>query len=190
MKTKIENIFRETAALHQELVEMAPEIQKMLSAVIDRMRNGGTLYILGNGGSAADAQHIAGELIGRFKKERKPIPAAALNTDSSVITAIANDYGTDQIFARQVRAYVDSGDVVLAISTSGNSPNILKALKISGETGALNVGLSGKEGGDMAALCKWCLCVPHTDTPRIQEAHQTLIHIICEFIEDKLSDYE
>ncbi len=186
MKSKIQKIFADTARLHEELREYAPQIEEMLHSVIGKMRNGATLYVLGNGGSAADAQHVAGELVGRFLKERKALPCVALTTDSSVMTSLANDYGTEAIFARQIQALVKHGDVVLALSTSGNSPNILEALKLSQELGALNVGLSGKTGGEMLPLCDHCICVPHVDTPRIQEAHQTLVHIICEFIEQEV----
>ncbi len=186
MKTEIKDIFRSTAKLHEELIPLAPEIEKMLHVVIEKMRSGATLYVIGNGGSAADAQHIAGELVGRFLEERKPIPCTALTTDSSVLTALVNDYGPEDVFARQVRAHVRKDDVVLCISTSGNSPNILRALEASRDIGALNVGLSGEGGGRMGAMCAHCICVPHPDTPRVQEAHQTIIHIICEFMEKEL----
>ncbi len=187
MRNKIEAIFRETAELHRELADLAPQIEVVLHAVIEKLRRGGAIYVIGNGGSAADAQHIAGELVGRFLYERKPIPCTALTTDSSVMTALANDYGADDIFTRQVRAHVKAGDVLLCISTSGNSQNVLNALEASAAAGALNVGLSGKDGGRMAESLDHCICVPHSETPRIQEAHQTIIHVICEFIEKEIS---
>ncbi len=186
MKKEIENVFRAAAELHTGMVALAPRLEAMLRDIVQRMRDGGTLYVMGNGGSAADAQHIAGELVGRFLEEREPIACMALTTDASVMTALLNDYGPEEVFARQVRAHAGAGDVVLGISTSGNSPNILRALEAAAELGALTAGLSGGDGGRMAALCDHCICVPHRHTPRIQEAHQTIIHILCEWIEREL----
>lgn len=146
----------------------------------------GKLLIFGNGGSAADAQHLAGELINRFKKERKPLPAIALTTDTSVITAISNDYDFSLIFVKQIEALGKKGDVALGISTSGKSPNVLKALHVAKEKGLYTVGLSGGDGGKMKDVCDLLILVPSKETPRIQEGHLLFLHILCELIEDIL----
>jgi len=149
-------------------------------------KKGGKLLIFGNGGSAADAQHLAGELINRFKKERKPLPAIALTTDTSVITAISNDYDFSLIFVKQIEALGKKGDVALGISTSGKSPNVLKALHVAKEKGLYTVGLSGGDGGKMKDVCDLLILVPSKETPRIQEGHLLFLHILCELIEDIL----
>ena len=146
----------------------------------------GKILIAGNGGSAADAQHFAGELVSRFYFDRPPLAAIALTTDSSILTAIGNDYGYEDVFARQVQALGRSGDVFIAISTSGNSPNILKAIVAAKSIGLVVIGLTGRSGGKMKALCDICLCAPSDATPRIQECHLLIEHCLCACIEEQL----
>ena len=142
--------------------------------------------IAGNGGSAADAQHIAAELVSRFYFDRPGLPSIALTTDSSMLTAIGNDYGYDQLFARQVQANGVAGDVFIGISTSGSSRNVVNALKVSKEMGLVTVGLTGETGGEMKALCDYCICVPSRETPRIQEVHILIGHILCAIVEEAM----
>jgi D-sedoheptulose 7-phosphate isomerase len=147
------------------------------------MRAGGKLIAFGNGGSAADAQHIAAEFVGRYRAERQALAAIALTTDSSALTAIGNDYGFEEIFSRQLEAIGKPGDVVLALSTSGNSSNVLRAIESARKLGMATIGLSGKSGGKMLGLVDTCLCVPSGSTPRIQEAHALIIHILSGIVE-------
>jgi D-sedoheptulose 7-phosphate isomerase len=186
MKERIETIIRETAALHEALVDSAEPIESVARLIIQALGAGRSLYVMGNGGSAADAQHLAGELVGRFEMERRPLPCLALTTDTSVLTAVINDYSVEQVFVKQVQAFAREGDVVMGISTSGNSANINRALEEARRIGAATVGLSGRTGGQMVALCDAVICVPADHTPRIQEAHQTIIHIICHLVESEL----
>ncbi len=166
--------------------DLSPLIAEMAGLLRDTLRNGGKLLVMGNGGSAADAQHFAAEIVGRFKLERKALPAVALSTDTSILTAIGNDYGFDLVFRRQVEALAASGDVVVGISTSGNSPNVLTALELARERGCRTVGLLGKDGGTIKAACDLALIVPSHDTPRVQEGHITIIHIVCDLVERAL----
>lgn len=147
------------------------------------LASGGTIYLCGNGGSAADAQHVAAELVGRFLRERRPLPAVALTCNTSLLTAIANDYDFSEVFARQVRAHVGPNDCVVGISTSGRSSNVLKALAAAREQGATTIGFTGSGGHDLAALCDECLLAPSDHTPRIQEAHLVAWHLICDLVE-------
>jgi D-sedoheptulose 7-phosphate isomerase len=147
----------------------------------------GRLLVCGNGGSAADAQHIAAEFVGRYLKDRAPYSAIALSTNTSAITAIGNDYGFDEVFARQVRAHGRAGDVLLAISTSGTSPNVLAAVAAAREAGMKVIALSGRDGGTLIDDCDVCLVVPVDSTPRIQEMHILLAHVLCGLVEDALS---
>lgn len=174
--------------LLMEIVErdMSALIAEVTGALVETFRSGGKLIVMGNGGSAADSQHFAAEIVGRFKMERKALPAVALSTDSSILTAIGNDYGFDSVFSRQVEALASAGDMVVGISTSGNSPNVLKALQLAREHGCRTVGLLGKDGGSIKDVCDLSLIVPTSDTPRIQEAHITIIHIICDLVEKEL----
>lgn len=142
--------------------------------------------IAGNGGSAADAQHIATEFVGRFYFNRPPLPSIALTTNTSTLTADANDYGYEELFVRQIQALGEAGDMFIGISTSGNSPNILTALKAASQNKIITVGLTGGEGGKMKPLCDYCIVVPSKDTPRIQEAHILIGHIICSCVEEAL----
>jgi len=166
--------------------DVAHDIQVAAKAIASALKNGKRVYALGNGGSAADAQHLAGELVGRFLMDRKALPVIALSTDTSVITSIANDYGYQAVFSKQLEGLVRKGDVVLGISTSGNSPNIIGALMVARELGATTIGLLGRDGGKMKSLCHRCVIVPCDSTPRTQEAHGVVIHIICELVEEAL----
>jgi D-sedoheptulose 7-phosphate isomerase len=150
------------------------------------LENGHKVLLYGNGGSAADAQHIAAEWVGRFQRERRPLPAIALTTDTSILTAIGNDYGFDQIFARQIRALGQRGDIAIAISTSGNSPNVLAAADAAREIGLITVGLTGRGGGKLSGKVQYHLTVPHDVPARIQEVHIMIGHILCELAEENV----
>lgn len=154
------------------------------------INHGHTIFFMGNGGSAADSQHLAAELVGRFFKERKGLPSIALTTDTSILTAVGNDYGFDEVFRRQVEALVNPNDIVIGITTSGNSTNIIKAINQAKEQGAITIGLTGKDGGQLKEICDHCLVIPSNNTARIQEAHILVGHIICEIIDEEgvLSD--
>lgn len=153
---------------------------------ITALKNGGKLLFCGNGGSAADAQHLSAELSGRFYKNRAPLFAEALHVNSSFVTAVANDFGYDEVYARMTEAAGRPGDVLIALSTSGNSPNILKAIEAAHKQGMKVVGFTGASGGKMADLCDVLLNVPSTDTPRIQESHIMIGHILCEWVEERM----
>ncbi|HEY6293724.1 MAG TPA: D-sedoheptulose 7-phosphate isomerase [Terriglobia bacterium] len=169
----------EDRGLLNSLERIAEETSRALTA-------GGKVLLFGNGGSAADAQHIAAELVGRYRRERRGLPALALTVNSSSVTAIANDYGFDQVFARQVEALGVRGDIVFGISTSGNSPNVLRGVEAAKSRGMIAVGLTGRAGGNLKAKVDYCLQVPSDDTPHIQEAHLLLGHILCEYVEESL----
>jgi D-sedoheptulose 7-phosphate isomerase len=151
--------------------------------IADAMKTGKKLLIFGNGGSAADAQHIAAEMVGRYQRDRKALPAIALTVNSSVLTAVSNDYGFDDIFTRQIEALGSSGDIAIAISTSGNSPNVLKGLEAAHSAGLFTIGLSGKTGGKMISRADLCICIPSETTARVQEAHILIGHILCGIVE-------
>jgi D-sedoheptulose 7-phosphate isomerase len=159
------------------------EIQESIETINQCLKNNKKIIIFGNGGSAADAQHIVAELIGRFKLERRSLPAIALTSNSSILTALANDYSYNTIFSRQCEALVEKGDVVIGISTSGNSKNIAKGLSTSKKIGATTIGLLGSKGGRIKNYCNIPIIVNSSSTPRIQEAHRTIYHIICEEVE-------
>lgn len=152
----------------------------------EALRSGKKLLIFGNGGSAADAQHFSAELVNRFREDRPALAAIALTTDSSILTSIANDSHYDDIFSRQIDALGNEGDVAVAITTSGNSPNVLKAVSMAKQKGLRTLGLSGRDGGKLAASVELCLSVPHQETARIQEVHAMLVHFFCQIIEDEL----
>lgn len=162
-------------------------IESMVQAITDAYKQGGKVVLFGNGGSAADAQHLAGELVGRLGRERPAFPALALTTNVSILTAQANDCGYDTVFSRQVEALVSDKDVVIGISTSGDSPNVVKAIKTAQDKGAKTIGLTGASGGQLAKTAEMVLIVPSAITPRIQEAHITIGHIICEMVEQELA---
>jgi D-sedoheptulose 7-phosphate isomerase len=166
---------------------LSGEILEAARTIRDRLASGGKLLLMGNGGSAADSQHIAAELVGRFKKERAAIPAIALTVDSSSLTALGNDYGFEAIFSRQIEALATAKDAVIGISTSGNSQNVIRALNLARNMGAATIGLMGQGGGNMRDCVDICIVVPSDDTARIQEVHITIGHIICEIIEQDLT---
>lgn len=182
----IEREIQESIAVKEQLVGMAQLIADASRLIVASMRNGGKLIVFGNGGSAADAQHLSAELVGRYRQDRKAFPAIALTTDSSALTSISNDYGFDTIFSRQLEALGKPGDVVVAISTSGNSPNVLQALATAKKLGITSIGLTGKSGGKLRSSVDVCLTVPSDSTPRIQEAHSLIIHILSGIVEDSM----
>ncbi len=163
--------------------KMLLEIEQIANQMVNAISNGGKLVICGNGGSASDAMHFAGEIVGRFQIERNPWPAMALNGDVTSVTSIANDYGYDDVFARQTQAHLKTEDIFVGISTSGNSENVYKAVLMANKVGAITVGLLGKNGGKIAKECKKKIIIPGECTARIQESHIMIIHILCELIE-------
>jgi D-sedoheptulose 7-phosphate isomerase len=177
---------RAAAEVYTRLVDSADGVSAAAQAVTDAYRTGHKLLLFGNGGSAGDAQHIAAEFVGRFQLERDPLPALALTVNGSTVTAIANDYGYEDVFTRQVRGLGCAGDVVVGISTSGGSRNVCLALQAARAGGMVTVGMTGGDGGVMRELCDHCLVVPSGDTPRIQEGHILLGHVLCELVEDAL----
>ena len=170
-------------ALLAQLPPLAPRVTEAGRHICRSLQAGGKLMVCGNGGSAADAQHIASELTGRFIHDRRPLAAIALTTDSSALTCIGNDYGFEQVFARQLRGLARSGDCLLAISTSGHSPNVLLAVQAARETGVAVIGLLGRDGGAIAPLCDVAIVVPSQVTARIQEAHILIGHTLCGLVE-------
>ncbi len=190
MKELIYYTFLESADLKKAFIEENRErIYSVFLKIAQRIKDGKKLLLCGNGGSAADAQHIAAELVGRFEMERKGLPAIALTTDTSILTAVGNDFSFDKIFERQVEALGREGDVLIAISTSGNSTNVINAVKKAKELEILTVGFSGKDGGELAKVADHCFTVKSYSTPRIQEVHITLGHVLCDFIEKFLFSY-
>ncbi len=164
----------------------ADSLVTLANVIAHRVRQGGKVLVFGNGGSAADAQHFAGELVGRFTKEGPPIPALALTTDSSIMTAVGNDYGYEYVFKRQMEAHGRPLDVAVAISTSGNSRNVLQAVHSARSLGLLTVGMTGEGGGELGPLVDHLFAVPSKETPRIQEVHHLMNHILCELLEERL----
>lgn len=189
LKAFIERQLRESIATKQALLETEPVMTAIAAAserCLEAYRGGNKVLLAGNGGSAADAQHIAAEFVSRFYFDRPALPSMALTTDTSILTAIGNDYGYQKLFRRQLEANGQPGDVFIAISTSGNSPNILEALDACREIGITSVGLTGAGGGSMAARCDLCIKIPSDSTPRIQETHIVVGHTICAYIEEAL----
>lgn len=175
---------------HAEVLDLArkaltPTIVKCVEVLVHALQCGNKVLMMGNGGSAADAQHFAAELVGRFLRERRSLPAIALTTDTSLLTAVANDFGYDQVFKRQVEALAQPGDVVVGLSTSGNSPNVFLALEAARAIGCTTIGLLGRDGGKIAPLVDLNLTVPVQETPHIQEAHITIIHLLCDLVEQR-----
>ena len=186
----IEDIHRQLRS-HAEVIRMVDEtlatpVAECALLLIDALQKGHKILTMGNGGSAADAQHFAAEMVGRFLMERKALPAIALTTDTSILTAVGNDYGFDDVFKRQVEALAEPGDVLIGISTSGNSTNIKRAFEVGTEVGAKTIGLLGRDGGEIASKTDFNLTVSSLETPRIQEAHLVIIHILCDLIEKGL----
>ena len=163
----------------------AETLEQMAEAVLAALRGGHRIYLCGNGGSAADCQHIAGEFVGRFMMERSALPCVALTTDTSILTCVSNDYSFDAVFERQVEALVRKGDALIALSTSGNSPNILRAVEAARARGAVTLGFSGRDGGKLRELADICLVAPSDLSPRIQELHITCGHILCQLVESR-----
>ena len=186
----VEEIKAQLQSHAETMVQVERQLADRLAAAVEMVSSalagGSKLLVMGNGGSAGDAQQLAAEIVGRFKLERRGLPAIALTTDSSILTAIGNDYGFEQVFRRQVEALAAPGDVVIGISTSGNSPNVLAALTLAREIGCRTIGLLGRDGGTILPVVDLDLTVPSQDTPRIQEGHITMIHILCDLVERRL----
>ena len=186
MQSIIKNEFHEHINAIKKTMESTGNLIEIAANIcIESLRRGNKILIFGNGGSAADAQHIAAELVGRYKTERKGLSAIALTTDTSAITSIANDYGYLHVFDRQVEALANKGDVVIGISTGGSSANVISALKLANNLGCKTIGLSGKGGGEFNSLCDVNIIVPSEDTPRIQEMHIVIGHTICHLIDQE-----
>ncbi|MBE2268014.1 MAG: D-sedoheptulose 7-phosphate isomerase [Anaerolinea sp.] len=189
LQAEMARIVRDSIAAHERLLtESLPVLSQVAQALTTALKNGNKLLFFGNGGSAADAQHIAGEFVGRFLLESRPYPAMALTTDTSILTAVGNDWTFDDVFWRQVKALAQPGDVVIGISTSGSSPNVLRGLEAGREIGAVCVGFTGSKngGGKLPAYSDLCFCAPAEQTPRIQELHILAWHAICELVEAEL----
>jgi D-sedoheptulose 7-phosphate isomerase len=184
----IRRIAAESIAIKERFfAEHAGLLLELGQRMVECLRSGGKILVFGNGGSAADAQHLAGELVGRFLRERPGLPAIALTTDPSVITAIGNDMGFDAVFRRQLEAHGRPGDVAIGISTSGRSPNVVEALRLGRQRGLLTVGMTGGGGGRLGGLVHYLIDVPSHETPRIQEVHGMVVHILCELVEEGMS---
>ncbi len=187
MKDRIIQAFEESAEIKRAFVrEHADRIAQVAQLIGRAFREGRKVLLFGNGGSSTDASHLAAEFVGRYHRDRAPLPAIALATDMAAVTCIANDYAYDEIFARQVRAHGQKGDIAIAISTSGNSSNVLKGVQAAREAGLTTVGWTGGTGGKLAGLVDYAFVVPSTVTARIQESHITLGHVLCELIEDQV----
>lgn len=187
-QTQISEQFESSMKVKREtLAKLSTQIARAAELCCECIRNGGTVYWAGNGGSAADAQHMAAELVGRYKRERKPIRSVALTTNSSTLTAIGNDYGYDQTLDRQLEAFVESKDILIAISTSGNSTNVIRAAETARKARAKVIALTGETGGKLAPLADILLNIPSKDTPRIQESHFVIEHILCDLIEQSVT---
>jgi D-sedoheptulose 7-phosphate isomerase len=189
MQKSITNIINQSAENFNNISNdpnIISGIHKIVNLIFDAFQNDNKLLLCGNGGSAADAQHIAAELSGRFMKDRKPLYAEALHVNSSYLTAVSNDYGFEKTYSRMIEASGKNGDVLLALSTSGNSPNVIQALKKANELGMKTIGFSGKHGGKMNGLCNTLLKIPSSSAARIQEAHILIGHIICELVEETI----
>lgn len=189
MEKIVKDILNESIRVKKKIVNdpsLLSQINEISSVIVEAYRRKKKVILFGNGGSAADAQHIAGELVNRLHLEREALAAIALTTDSSVLTSIANDYDYSRIFARQVEALAKEGDVVIGISTSGNSSNVIEAVKTAKEKGSKTVGFTGSKGGKLAELVDFVISVPSDVAPRIQEVHITILHIICHLVEREL----
>lgn len=186
---QIKSIIEGSIEVKQALLnepQLVTEIEKVVDAITNAFKNGNAVYFAGNGGSAADAQHLAAEFSGRFYKDRKALPSDALHCNSSYLTAVANDYSYDVIYARLLEGLTKPGDVLVGISTSGNSANIVKAFEMAKTIGVVTVGFTGADGGKMKSLSDFLINIPSTTTPRIQESHILVGHIICELVEENI----
>lgn len=187
MKESVLHAFSESARVKEQFArDHADCVVEVARRMAETFRQGGKVLLFGNGGSATDAAHIAAEFVGRYMRNRRPLPAIALATDIAAITCIANDFGYEELFARQVHAHGQKGDVAIAISTSGNSPNVLKGVEAARECGLITVAWTGAKGGKLAGLVDYPFVVPSTVTSRIQESHITLGHVLCELVEEQL----
>jgi len=187
MSHQIDRYFaRHLEVIQQAARELSPAVEACAALLLETVTRGGTVLIAGNGGSAADAQHFAAEFVGRFLTERRALPAVALSTDTSILTAVGNDYGFERIFSRQVEALARPGDLFFGISTSGNSPNILRAVESAKERGCKTVALLGRDGGAIGRCVELPIVVPVVETPHIQETHLTIIHLLCLLVESSI----
>ncbi|MBI3856193.1 MAG: D-sedoheptulose 7-phosphate isomerase [Planctomycetes bacterium] len=187
LRKKVEDGLAESAFVKLLLMQRQSAVIEQIGVRLTKtLKAGRTIFLFGNGGSAADAQHIAAELEARFLRERRALPCHALTTNTSTLTAIGNDYGYERTFARQLEAYCRKGDAAVGISTSGNSANVLEGIKTARKIGALTVGLTNEQGGKLKKLVDLCLCVPSKDTQRVQECHMAVGHILCDLIESSL----
>ena len=183
----VAEIIRESILLKQAILQdsqLIETVTKVGEEMVRALRNGNKVLFFGNGGSAADAQHLAAEFVGRFELERRALPAIALTTDTSALTAISNDYGFESVFARQLEALGSPGDIAVGISTSGRSPNILGGIRAAKKAGAITVGMTGFCGNELSACADYCICVPSDRTARIQEAHILIGHILCKIVDE------
>ncbi len=187
MQDRIAEILRDSARVHEQAAAtLAGEIAQAAQMIIEALGQGGKVAFCGNGGSAADAQHLASELVGRFQMERRALSALALTTDTSILTSVSNDFGYLHVFSKQVEALLKAGDVLVALTTSGNSPNCLQAVKAAQKRGVRTIAMTGAGGGAIADMVDLCLAVPAEQTARIQETHITIGHVLCELIEEAL----
>jgi len=187
MKDRITRIISESIEVKQQVLqdrELMQEVENIVEVIVQAFKQGHRIYFCGNGGSAADAQHLAAEFSGRFYKNRIALPAEALHTNTSYLTAVANDYGYDQVYSRLVEGITEKGDVLVGLSTSGNSPNIVEAFKVAREKGVITIAFTGESGGAMRSISDYLVNVPSKNTPRIQESHIMVGHIICELVEE------
>ncbi len=185
---KIKKIIQSSIDTKQQLLrneELLKTIDRIVDVIVKAFKSGKHVYFCGNGGSAADAQHLAAEFSGRFYSDRKALPAEALHCNTSYLTAVANDYGFDVIYSRLIEGIGEEGDVLVGLSTSGNSANIIKAFETAGQKRMVTIGFTGESGGKIKALCDYLINIPSTDTPRIQESHIMIGHIICQLVEEK-----
>lgn len=181
-------IFHEHQRVIEDLMPSIPQLQQVAERILKALQAGGKIFWMGNGGSAADAQHMAAELIGRFKHERKALPSIALSTDTSILTCLSNDYDFNVVFSRQLEALCGAHDVVIGLSTSGNSENVLRGIAVAKQRGAYTVGFTGHQGGKLKDLVHTCFIVPSKTTARIQEGHALLCHTLCEYIEQAICE--
>ncbi|MFA5145210.1 MAG: D-sedoheptulose 7-phosphate isomerase [Candidatus Omnitrophota bacterium] len=189
MRDRVKDILLESIQVKEELLRTKiGEILEIANIIIDALKKNGKVILFGNGGSASDSQHIAAELVGRFKKDRTALPAISLTTNTSILTSIANDYGYDIVFARQVEALAQKNDIIIGISTSGKAKNIACGIRQAKKMGLKTIALTGSDGGELVKIADFSLIVPSSVTARIQEAHITIGHIICELVEEKLSN--
>ena len=187
LQSNLKKSILESSKIIRDSLRLVPQIEESIHVIIDCILKGNKVILFGNGGSAADAQHIAAELIGRFQINRPSYPAIALTTDSSIITSLSNDYSYDIVFSRQCESLVQRGDVVIGISTSGNSINVKKGIYAAKKKGAITIGLLGSKGGTIKKIVDIPIVINSSSTPRIQEAHRTIYHIICEVVEKNLA---